>query len=416
MKPQKLFFFSVLLFALFPILPNSIKGLPVILFFLCSIYTYIKYNRTSKFNIKKVLFFSGIYIFYLVSLFYTENFISIDKTLSTRLSLIIIPISFGLFTTVIHQIEEQKFILFSKIFFYSALVYCFVVIYTILDLGYYSDKVNINEVFNRLTGNLFGIEQHPIYASILISIAIFLSGFKLIKTKNKYQKLLLIIGNIFLLFTLFFLSRKAVILAVIFAFLIFVLTNLKKVKLKNIIAICTVVFIGAIVATPVLKKRFNEVFHSITYSKISPDNSTSIRYGVYKCVIKTIKNNPIKGYGIGDVDDALQKCYATTSVVLVDGNYNSHNQYFGITLTNGIFGLIFFILFLAYNVKKAFQKEDKLFLVVTVFYIVTMFFENILERQSGVILFTFFICFFNFIKVTKSKPKIIEKETYHNRN
>lgn len=416
MKPQKLFFLSISLFAFFPILPNRIKGLPVIIFFLCSVYVFIKHKKSKNFNFKKVLFFSGIYLFYLLSLFYTDNFESIDKTLSTRLSLIIIPISFGLFSTVINKIDDHKFRLFTKTYFYSTVLYCLVVVYTIFGLGYYTDKVTINDVYNTLTNNMFGIEQHPIYASILISIALFLSAFKLMKTNKISEKAMLIFGNIILLFTLLFFSRKAVILAVVLAFTVFVFTNLKRIKIKRIVIISTLVFVAAMVVTPVLKNRFKEVFYSVTYSKISPDNSSSIRFGVYKCVIETIKQNPIIGYGIGDVDGALQQCYAKTSKILVEGNYNSHNQYLGITLSNGIVGLLFFMLFLSYNVKKAIQFQDKLFLVVTIFYIVTMFFENILERQSGVIIFTFYICFFNFIKIEKIKPIALEKENNHNRS
>ena len=219
-----------------------------------------------------------------------------------------------------------------------------------------------------------------------------------------------------MLFTLFFLSRKAVILALVLSFAVFVFTNFKRIKIKKTLTLSILIFVSAIVATPVLKKRFKEVFYSVTYSKISPDNSSSIRFGVYKCVIETIKQNPIIGYGIGDVDNALQQCYEKTSKILVEGNYNSHNQYLGITLSNGIFGLLFFMLFLGYNVKKAAQFQDKLFLVVSIFYIVTMFFENILERQSGVIIFAFFICFFNFIKIVKTKRIALEEETDYNRN
>ena len=290
------------------------------------------------------------------------------------------------------------------------------VIYKIISLEYYSDKVTINDVYNTLTNNLFGIEQHPIYASILISIAILLSAFKLLKANKLFEKILLILGNIIMLFTLFFLSRKAVILALVLSFAVFVFTNFKRIKIKKTLTLSILIFVSAIVATPVLKKRFKEVFYSVTYSKISPDNSSSIRFGVYKCVIETIKQNPIIGYGIGDVDNALQQCYEKTSKILVEGNYNSHNQYLGITLSNGIFGLLFFMLFLGYNVKKAAQFQDKLFLVVSIFYIVTMFFENILERQSGVIIFAFFICFFNFIKIVKTKRIALEEETDYNRN
>jgi O-antigen ligase len=416
MKPQKLFFLSILLFALFPILPNRLKGLPVIVFFLCSIFVFFKYKRTKKINLKKVFFFSGIYLFYLLSLFYTESFISIDKTLSTRLSLIIIPISFGFLSTVINKIDEHLFKLFSKIYFSATVLFCLVVINTIYNLEYYLEKVTINEVYQTLTSNMYGIEQHPIYASVLISIAIFLSVFVLRKTNNIYEKMFLVFGNIILLFTLFFFSRKAVILAIFLAFTIFIITNFKRVKVKRMFLITTLIFTAMILATPVVKKRFKEMFHSVTYSKISPDNSSSIRFGIYKCTIETIKRNTITGYGVGDVDLALQQCYSKTSKILVDGNYNSHNQYLGIALACGIFGLLFFVLFLYYNMKKAIQDQNKLFLVIVVFYIIVMFFENLLERQSGVIIFAFYICFFNFIKIVKTNPIALEKKDNHHRS
>ena len=416
MKSKKLFFLSIFLFAFFPILPNRAKGLPVIIFFLCALFIFFKHPRIKKFNFKKVVFFSGVYIFYLFSLFYTENFKSIDKTLSTRLSLIIIPISFGLLSAVIYKIDEHIFKKLSQIYFIATILYCLAVIYTIINLQYYIDKVTINDVYNRLTNNMFGIEQHPIYASILISIAIFLSAFKLMKTNNIYKKGLLLFGNIILLYTLFFFSRKAVILAVFLALLVFVFTYFKKIKIKKILIISTLVFTAAILTTPVVKKRFKEVFYSVTYSKISPDNSSSIRFGIYKCVLETIKQHPIIGYGIGDVDIALQQCYTKTSKFLVDGNYNSHNQYLGIMLSSGVFGLLFFVLFLLYNVRKAIQHQNKFFLVLLIFYIVVMFFENILERQSGVIIFAFYICFFNFIKIEKINPIALEKEDHNHRS
>ena len=332
------------------------------------------------------------------------------------MSLLIIPISFGLFSTIVTKIEARQFNIFSIIFVASTIAYCLVVLFTIVHLEYFTGKVTINEVYNIATNTLFGIEQHPIYASILISIAIFLSVFKLIKTSNIYGKGMLIIGNTILLFTLFFFSRKAIILALAFAFIVFAIINFKKLKIKKILLISTLIFVAALVSTPVLKKRFKEVFYTVTYSKISPDNSSSIRFGVYKCVLKTIQKHPIIGYGVGDVDVALQECYAKTSKILVEGNYNSHNQYLGIALSNGVFGLLFLILFLFYNVKKAIQHRDKFFLAIVLFYIVTMFFENILERQSGVIIFAFYICFFNFIKIEKINSPALEKEDNHYRS
>ena len=172
MSKQKIVGFGFLLFSIFPLIPNRIKGLPVILFFLSSIYLAKKY-KCKALNIKKTIFLSSLFLILLISLLYTKNFNKINQILSTRLSLIIFPVSFSLIESTKIKLQKKYVLWFSKIFIFSTILFCLLNFYKIYSLGYYQDKVNINDVYNNLTNNVFGVQQHPIYSSIFISLALF---------------------------------------------------------------------------------------------------------------------------------------------------------------------------------------------------------------------------------------------------
>jgi O-antigen ligase len=139
----------------------------------------------------------------------------------------------------------------------------------------------------------------------------------------------------------------------------------------------------------------NELINIDTYKTVNTNYSTGLRVGIYKCVYGLAKDNWIFGYGPGNTQEVLNECYASNSSVLLDKIYNSHNQYLDVLLKTGIFGLLMFLSFLIINYVKA--KENKNFIVtyILIFYCIIFIIENILLRQSGIILFYFFITFFN---------------------
>ena len=85
--------------------------------------------------------------------------------------------------------------------------------------------------------------------------------------------------------------------------------------------------------------------------------------------------------------------------------YNSHNQYLGYALYSGILGLsvLFIALFLA--LYKSY-KEDKFLFVIMVLYCIIFLTENVLERQSGLILFCFLL---NMIPVIEDYSQTFKK-------
>jgi O-antigen ligase len=182
--------------------------------------------------------------------------------------------------------------------------------------------------------------------------------------------------------------------------------NLKKSKF-------VIILILILLPLLTLNRRVKELFNVEMYTSINENFSTSIRMGVYKCAYEVIKNEWIWGYGIGDSQRVLNFCYSYESNVLLKNRFNSHNQYLDVFIKTGIFGLVIFIYFLFMNFKKARENQNRLATFVLGFFCILFFTENILSRQSGVILFFFLLSFLNQesleIKlkkneVSKSKP------------
>jgi len=397
------FFLGVvfLLFSLFPITPNRIKGLPVIILFLTALYLVSKFN-VYKFKIKKLLFIISPFILIITSLLYTDNFSNISRTISTRLSLIIIPISFFLISSTNIKLTQKTISKFHKIYICSTAIFCLLFFLKITHEGYYSNTININDVYFIVSNNLFGIGQHPIYGSIFIAIAIFYIIQEIKNEKKTFKNILICVGCLFMLYIFFLLARKGIIISFIFALVSVYLIRFKKKSTKKLTIIFIIATFIMSLSIPVLNKRFKEVFYDFTYQNINENNSTSIRFGIYECVFKISQKKWLFGYGIGDVDDELQKCYSNKSQILVKGNFNSHNQYFSYILSSGILGAISLVSILLTTLFFGYKNRNIIIIFIILFYSSAFLFENILERQSGVILFMFFISYFNFIDHQKN--------------
>lgn len=402
---RNLFLYGLLLFAFLPIIPNKLKGLPVILLVIMAFILFL-IKKEYILNLKKIIFYASLYILYLLSLFLTSNFIDIDKTLTTRVSILVFPLLFGLVNTSITSITKKQFNIFLSTYFIVSIVYCGLIILFFHQSGLFAENVNINLYYLFLNEKMWGINQHPIYAAMFIAIGVLFGVHLLYSEKKVAYKIGIITGLILLFSMLLFLSRKGVLLALVLASIVYMIYHLKNGKQKKCIFIGISIVTLMIVVAPVTQKRFKEVYSQRSYNQIENTNSTSIRYGIYKCALSNIKQKPILGHGIGDVKKELDICYAKTSSILLENNYNSHNQYLSIWLSCGLVGFLIYIGFLFFNFKIALQQKKILFLCLLLFFCILMFFENILERQSGVILFSLIVNFFAFINIQNHKNSI----------
>ena len=111
---------------------------------------------------------------------------------------------------------------------------------------------------------------------------------------------------------------------------------------------------------------------------------------------RTIKKSPFFGYGIGETKHILNQCYLDNYNIFKGQYYNSHNQYLSAWLSSGILGIGSLVAMLYYNLLIAVKNHNFINGAIIFLFIVIMFTENILDRQDGVMLFSFFINFYAF--------------------
>jgi len=105
-----------------------------------------------------------------------------------------------------------------------------------------------------------------------------------------------------------------------------------------------------------------------------------------------IKENPM-GYGVGSAGDVYKDVYNQYGLTsLINPLLDSHNQYLRIALEMGVIGIIAYLGIICVYIVKAF-KQKYLLLYVMICFLYFGMWESFLQRQSGVIFFTYMITF-----------------------
>ncbi|MEM1001340.1 MAG: O-antigen ligase family protein [Bacteroidota bacterium] len=387
---EKLLPTSYLLFAFFPIIPNVLKGLPVILLLLAAIIFPVK----GKPIWKRFFINSSLYLIFVLSLLYTSNFDYALQKLETGLSILVLPMVFHILAPQL-TVKKSVRTLFFKLFIISTTIFSCIIITVILfddSVAYYRDWYS--NTFRTIITQTAIIGQHPIYASIFLSLSLVfyieLIKNKVLKTVSKHVYFI-IFGLINLTLLIMILS-KGVFLALNFVILYYIVRD-RRLKRYRLWAL----FLVLIVFTTLFafNRRMNELLKIETYTEVNQNFSTGIRVGIYQCCIEKIKENWLIGYGLGDSQDALNGCYSHKGGLLLRDEYNTHNQYLDITLKTGIIGLSLFVLFLVSNFIRAYRNKNTVANLILLFYAIVFLAENVLARQSGVILFYFLLLFLN---------------------
>ena len=395
LNEKEIISFSICLFGFFPILPEKLKGLPVIILFVLSVLFYFR-RADKKIKFSKIIKLSSLYLINLLSVFYSGNFHFPINKMETTLSLLIIPLTFGIIDKNI-IIDKLKHNLFK----------CFIISTSFMSLVslqyYYSNKLFVKELFKVnsfrnliIDAPFFG--EHPIYVSMFLGISILLA-LVCLEGKSKTEKTLLIISCLINIFHMLLLSSKGVFIAMMFSFILLVFFNKKGIRGKFLLFVSILgLFLASVLFFPNMERRFREIGKKSTYTNLQVTNSSSIRIAIYECAFAKIKENPVFGYGWGLGDKELTTCYKEKSNHLFEKKYNSHNQYLGYYLDGGAIAFLGLIFFMYNRFKYSIINTEHFFSSFILLCSVLMLTENILSRQSGVIIFIFFISFFSYYK------------------
>lgn len=239
---------------------------------------------------------------------------------------------------------------------------------------------------------------HPTYYTTLL---VFSSAhsFDIILRQKKHIQFLFILP--FLIISILLLTRLNIVLMTLtLSGMVFLRSNLKLRQMLLLSGGILVLAVSIGLFTPGIKDRFVELFDSFN---VKPENvsydSTNIRRAIFDCSVGISKENFLFGVGFENLQNELNACYKENydSSFYEKVNYMTHNYFFYILLSSGIFGLILFLFYLANIIKIALKSNNFLFYVFLFNVIIIWFTEDYLYRQYGILYFNLMlICFIRY--------------------
>lgn len=424
---DKIFLFFSILLGCFPVLTFGMRSVFTIVWSILGIILFFRKKREYRFK-KDIWLFIIPFLLLIFSLTYSSNLNQGIGGLIKMLSFFIFPLIFYLNRDFFNTKQISKII-----YFFCISVFCmilFQIIHVFLNFDIITDKVTLEEIksngfralseiseakinqikLRRFRGFIIAVSNtHTTYLGLWISFAVFFLGIKFKKTMKNSVKLLNVFLIIILLSWLYLISARMPLLALMISGLLTIIlfSNFSRIKLMKFGLAFTVVLVVSVLFKNPFSTRVKEYYNTgLTSldkgSKTAEFNSSNVRNGIYYCDLDLITRSPILGFGIGDVQEKLNECYSKkiSSKVYTWRDYNSHNQYLSFWLSAGVFGFVFFFVFLFYCFKKSLKYSIVIYFYFLVLVSLVFFTENLLSRSDGVLFFSFFnsLFFFNVYK------------------
>lgn len=343
------------------------------------------------------------FIVFSLSALYSSDGLRAWKEIEIKLPLLVFPFIYGLAP----MSEKYRDLVFK---FFILITILIPVIGFISQLGTYFETKDSGYFYNDHLVHYAGKKQAAyfgLYANFAL-VGVFYFWQK-ISVKTKLQKITLASAFSFLLIIQYLLASRMALLImflVIIGFLIVqIFTNTSRKQILSMLIGAALVSIGLIVLFPKVIKRFNSITHTdYQFDNTNPINhfngeikaenwnGLNTRLALWTCAWEQIKEKPFFGTGIGDVQNDLVKKYQEKNFIFaLESNFNSHNQYLDIMLSNGIVGLFLFVCFILYILYLAIKNKSWFLAGVVVIVAMSCLTENILSRNQGVVVFIVFL-------------------------
>lgn len=123
-----------------------------------------------------------------------------------------------------------------------------------------------------------------------------------------------------------------------------------------------------------------------------PMSGSETRLVMWSVTYQAVKDYPL-GVGTGNVDEVLNhRLTKLGQEAFAQNNYNPHNQFLQTALEIGIFGLSILLFIILIGVIQGIKQSNWLLLIMSLALAFNNLFESMLQRQSGIVFFTFVLC------------------------
>ncbi len=393
-KYQNLVQYALAFFTFISISIPSLTSVSIILLSLTVILAYVKKSIIFKWNKISLLFFA-FYLAYLIGYFFSNNIDIATKYLEYKLSFVIYPILFSF------QFKNNFFNIKWPIIGLVIGVFC-TASYGVLNAFICSSNGGENCF---VTVSISPI-HHPTYFMTYVVFAIATAWYGWNK-HWKYFSLYWIIPYSLLgiLLHTYALSFSGLLfLMIVFGCiaLYFIYKKWGKLPAFGLVLIFPLVAFIAVKKVPSLRGEYNG---SVKYVSSFIENPTHFikdrkenmsgseqRLVMWLVAYEQIKEQPM-GVGTGDVDDVLGKRLKELGrEQLAEKKLNPHNQFLQTTVEIGVLGLLILLSIVTIFFAYGWKYRNWLLLIIVGSLVFNSLFESMLQRQSGIVFYTFWMC------------------------
>tara|TARA_R110002050_G_scaffold269011_1_gene411204 strand:- start:720 stop:1991 length:1272 start_codon:yes stop_codon:yes gene_type:complete len=341
----------------------------------------LKENKTALY------FLVALFLLFILGWFFSTNVKDALRDIERSLGLVIIP-----FIILSHKRADfnlKRTYTFFGIGLFTGMVICWAyIIESILtnatpwvQAGYF-----FKWIYNGWNA-LIPLEGHPSYFAVML--VIFILGIirmpEFINLRKNKLKLVLLLAPFFL-----FLIETSSRIGIICLVVMIVITIFRKLEIKKIFY-----FIGLVILLAILSLKFDYLGTKFSAIVDTQGNVTLDRYPRWIAILSEFddRGNYIFGVGTGDSQALYNLAYSKGDfTIALNNRYNAHNQYLEFLVSNGILGLLIFliVLFIFYRKTKLRGEALTFFVIIALF----SFSESIFGISKGVFIFAFFYSFF----------------------
>lgn len=386
--------YCLALFSIITILFQKQAALAYLLLIVLLIVGISKKKVKFTFNFTTFLFllFYGFYLFYAL---YTNHVSDALRYFENKLTFLVLPLFFFFLPKekIAFKWTIRGFLIAVFLLAIQSLVFSF------------SNYFKTHEIGSFISTR-FSYQHHPSYASVFYTFALLISWNQHKKNAENYSLYWLIPYSILLLFAILACMSLAgllfLILFLLAAFIHYLSTKIGKKKTLLFTVISPIVFYVLVLITPPLKSQWDDAKHftvdfidnptTFVSDTTNADNGSSVRLIMWTISTQVLTEHPL-GVGTANVDDYLYaKLTKLKQYKLAKKYYNPHNQYLQSGIEIGMIGLAVLLLLLIKATNLAWKQRNYLLLFIVVNLAFNMLFESMLQRQSGIVFYTFWMC------------------------
>ena len=248
-------------------------------------------------------------------------------------------------------------------------------------------------VFNFTKGPLINetLPVQRLYLGLLCTFSLIFVLERLLKNRKKYNFFL----AVFFIFFTFLIAGRIAVISVLFIIIYYVFTFLKSyMRYIAVLSIFVLISITAFTNNNLSKRLFHseDNFRTTYFENIEMHEP---RILIWKYSFEILKEtNLITGNGYSKTTEKLVNEYKNISQEkkrnwFIDKEFNTHNQYLDILISQGVLAALIFIVFLVQVFKVAKKSHTNILLLTSMLIYMTVY--NNFHRLIGVYLFSFIL-------------------------